>query len=180
MQAETGIGAREGIPVAIKRHSSGRKPSRYICCMPSAEHDRSCHSDEVEAYSFFCTGHVTVAQEPDPPPLIDALRKDKVPMKRLPGDEATLLREVIKSATNMLERYDLCLQYSVDVADNSYTADVLPAGLDHVGVLMRLRRHDELQEILKDIVSAADPVAREFAIQRAGCALDPRAPQIVK
>ena len=101
-------------------------------------------------------------------------------MNRLPGDEATLLRAVIKSATNMLERYDLCLQYSVDVADNSFTADVLPAGLDHVGVLMRLRRHDELQEILKDIVSAADPVAREFAIQRAGCALDPRAPQIVK
>ena len=101
-------------------------------------------------------------------------------MKRLPGDEATLLRAVIRNATNMLKRYNLSLQYSVDVADNSYTVDVLPDGLDHVGVSMRLQRHDMLQEILSDIVHAADPSARELAIHRAGCALDPSAPRLVK
>lgn len=80
----------------------------------------------------------------------------------------------------MLKRYNLRLQYSVDVTDNSYTTDVLPDGLDPVGVLMRLQRHDELQEILKEIVYAANPEARQLAIQRGGCALDSKAPHLVK
>lgn len=92
-------------------------------------------------------------------------------MKRAPGDEALLLRRVIESIAAMLKRYDLRLSYTIDVQDNSYTADVLPDGLDHVGVVMRLQRHDAFQTILEDIVSAPDSAARERAIQRARSAL---------
>ena len=101
-------------------------------------------------------------------------------MKRNPGDEALLLRRVIENAAAMLKRYDLRLSYTIDVEDNSYTADVLPNGLDHVGVLMRLQRHDTLQTILEDIVSAPDSAARQRAIQRARCALDPQSLRLVE
>jgi hypothetical protein len=101
-------------------------------------------------------------------------------MKRDPGDEALLLRRVIESVAAMLKRYDLRLSYTIDVEDNSYTADVLPNGLDHVGVLMRLQRHDTLQTILEDIVSAPDLAAREQAIQRARCALAPQSLRLVE
>ena len=80
----------------------------------------------------------------------------------------------------MLRRYDLRLSYTIDVEDNSYTADVVPDGLDHVGVLMRLQRHDTLQTILEGILSAPDSAAREQAIQRARCALAPHSLRLVE
>lgn len=101
-------------------------------------------------------------------------------MKRVPGDEALLLRRVIQSAAVMLKRYDLRLSYTIDVEDNSYTTDILPNGLDHVGVLMRLQRHDTLQTILEDIVFAPDSATRERAIQRGRCALDPQSLRLVE
>ncbi len=101
-------------------------------------------------------------------------------MKRAPADEALLLRRVIESAAAMLKRYDLRLSYTIDVEDRSYTADVLPNGLDHVGVLMRLQRHDTLQTILEDIVSAPDLATREQAIQRARSVLAPESLRLVE
>ena len=95
-------------------------------------------------------------------------------MKRLPGDETSLLRLVLDRADAALKYYNLRLSYSVDVDDNSYTVQVLPEGLDHVGVLMRLERHDRLLSILEDIVSASEDVGGEHAIQRARCELDSR------
>ena len=99
-------------------------------------------------------------------------------MKRSPGDESKLLRSVIERAAVMLKYYDLRLSYTIDVEDNSYTTNVTPNGLDNVGVLMRLQRHDSLQAILEDIVAAPDAVARERAIQRARCTLTPQALRI--
>lgn len=93
-------------------------------------------------------------------------------MKRKTGDESSLLRSVLGRAQVMLKNYGLKLSYSIDVEDNSYTVDVLPEGLDYVGVLMRLQRYDELQELLKEIVFAEDDTARRIAMQRAGCLLD--------
>ncbi len=101
-------------------------------------------------------------------------------MKRDPADEALLLRRVIESAAAMLKRYDLRLSYTIDVEDRSYTADVLPNGLDHVGVLMRLQRHDMLQTILEGIVSAPDSAARERAIQRARSVLAPQSLRLIE
>lgn len=106
--------------------------------------------------------------------------EDCVSMKRQQGDEAVLLRSVLDSAARMLKRYDLRLLYTIDVKDNSYTTDVVPNGLDQVGVLMRLQRHDVLQEIMEEIISAPDLVAREKAIQRGRCALDTQALRIVE
>lgn len=101
-------------------------------------------------------------------------------MKRSPGNEASLLRLVIDRAAAALKYYNLRLSYSLDVDDNSYTVQVLPEGLDYVGVLMRLERHDRLQSILEDIVGARDDVGRERAIQRARCELDSRALRVVE
>lgn len=101
-------------------------------------------------------------------------------MKRYPGDEAALLGEVIRRAKIMLTRYGLKLTHTVNIEDNSYTVDVLPDGLDHVGVVMRLQRHDELQAVLREIVFADDSTARELALQRAGCLLDPRLPRLLE
>jgi hypothetical protein len=101
-------------------------------------------------------------------------------MKRLPGDEASLLRLVLDHAGAALRYYNLRLSYSVDIDDNSYTVQVLPEGLDYVGVLMRLERNARLQSIVEDIVGAGDDVGRERAIQRARCELDSRAPRMVE
>lgn len=94
-------------------------------------------------------------------------------MERLPGDETNLLQEVLNRTTTMLRHYDLRLSYSVDVEDNSYTVDVLPTDLDHVGVQMRLQSYKRLVAIAQDIVSATDASHLESAIQRARCELDP-------
>lgn len=96
-------------------------------------------------------------------------------MKRASGNEATLLRRVLDRTDAMLQYYNLRLSYTVNIEDNSYTVQVLPEGLDNVGVLMRLERHDKFQSILEEIVSAPDAAAKERAIQRARCELDPRA-----
>lgn len=101
-------------------------------------------------------------------------------MERQPGDEAILLRSAIDSAARMLNRYDLRLSYTIDVKDNSYTVDVVPNGLDQVGVLMRLQRHDVFQEILEAIIAAPDLAAKEQAIQRARSALNTRSLRIVE
>ena len=101
-------------------------------------------------------------------------------MKRLPGDEASLLRLVLDRADAALKYYNLTLSYSVDVDDNSYTVQILPEGLDYVGVLMQLERHDRLQSILEHIVGADDDVGRERAIQRARCELDSRTLGVVE
>ena len=101
-------------------------------------------------------------------------------MERQPGDEAILLRSTLDSAARMLKRYDLRLSYTIDVKDNSYTVDVVPNGLDQVGVLMRLQRHDVFQEILEAIIAASDLAAKEQAIQRARSALNTRSLRIVE
>lgn len=101
-------------------------------------------------------------------------------MKRLPGKESTLLRQVLKHADNMLKYYNLRLSYTVDVPENSYTVQILPEGLDSVGVLMRLQRYERFQSILEDIVAASDTTALGRAVQRARCELDPRAPYAVE
>jgi hypothetical protein len=101
-------------------------------------------------------------------------------MQRFRGDEAKLLREVIGRVEVVLTRYGLKLTHTVDVEDNSYTVDVLPDGLDHVGVLMRLERYEDFQSLLHEIVFTEDEAARKIAMQRAGCMLDPRALRLVE
>lgn len=101
-------------------------------------------------------------------------------MKRLPGDEVTLLRLVLDRAGDALTYYNLRLSYSVDIDDNSYTVQILPGDLDYVGAQMRLEHQDRLRSILEDIVGADDDVGRERAIQRARCELDSRALRVLE
>lgn len=101
-------------------------------------------------------------------------------MKRVRGDEAVLLREVLERAIGMLRYYGLVLSYTIDIEDNSYTTTVNPEGLDGVGVLIRLDRYKRFEAILTEIVSAPDDTARERAIQRARCELDDSALRLVE
>lgn len=100
-------------------------------------------------------------------------------MKRLPGDEANLLRAALDSIDRMLLPHGLTASYTVDVLDNSYTTSVQALGLEFDETWMRLKRFEELNAILKEIVFAADDRTRTIAIQRAGCMIDSRPPRIV-
>lgn len=101
-------------------------------------------------------------------------------MKRLAGDEATLLRAALERLDGMLRPHGLTASYSIDVADNSYTASVQAIGLGFDETWMRLQRYDELRAILEEIVFAPDESARTIAMQRAGCMLDSRTLRSVK
>ncbi|MCE2580713.1 hypothetical protein LDL36_20140 [Komagataeibacter sp. FNDCR1] len=90
-------------------------------------------------------------------------------------EEGRILRCVINRIEFMLRYYNLRLEYSVDVKKNSFTTQISPNGLDPVGVLMRLKRHDELEDILASIVNATDPKSKEHAIQRGRCVLNSQA-----
>lgn len=90
-------------------------------------------------------------------------------------EEGRILRCVINRIEVMLRYYNLRLEYNVDVKKNSFTTQISPNGLDPVGVLMRLKRHDELEEILASIVNATDPQSKEHAIQRGRCVLNSQA-----
>lgn len=101
-------------------------------------------------------------------------------IKRLPGNEVTLLRAVLDRLDGMLRPYGLTAEYSIDVQDNSYTASVHARGLAFDETWMRLQRYDELRAILEEVVFAPDERARTIAIQRAGSMLDARLPHPVK
>ena len=101
-------------------------------------------------------------------------------IKRLPGNEATLLRAVLDRLDGMLQPYGLAAEYSIDVQDNSYTASVHAEGLGFDETWMRLQRYDELRAILEEIVFATDERSRTLAMQRAGCMLDSQLPRVVK
>lgn len=101
-------------------------------------------------------------------------------IKRHPGNEAILLREVLDRLDRMLRPYGLVAEYSIDVKDNSYTVDVHAEGLGFDETWMRLQRYDELRAILEEIVFASDEEAQTLSIQRAGCMLDPRSPRVVE
>jgi hypothetical protein len=100
-------------------------------------------------------------------------------IKRLPGDEAKLLRAALDSIDGMLLPHGLTATYTVDVADNSYTTSVQALGMEFDETWMRLKRFNDLEAILKEIVFAPDDRTRTIAIQRAGCMLDSRPPRIV-
>jgi hypothetical protein len=101
-------------------------------------------------------------------------------IKRLPGNEATLLRAALDRLDGMLRPYGLVAEYSIDVQDNSYTANVHAEGLGFDETWMRLQRYDELRAILEEVVFAPDEPTRTLAMQRAGCILDSRLPRAVK
>ncbi len=101
-------------------------------------------------------------------------------IKRLPGDEVTLLRAVLDRLDGMLRPYGLAAEYSIDVQDNSYTASVHAEGLGFDEMWMRLQRYDELRTILEEVVFATDERSRTLAMQRAGCMLDSQLPRVVK
>lgn len=100
-------------------------------------------------------------------------------IKRLPGDEAKLLRAALDSIDRMLLPHGLSASYTVDVPDNSYTTSVQALGMGFDETWMRLKRFDDLEAILKEIVFATDDRTRTIAIQRAGCMLDSRPPRVV-
>ncbi len=100
-------------------------------------------------------------------------------INRLPDDEAKLLRAALDSIDRMLLPHGLTASYNVDVQDNSYTTSVQAIGMEFDETWMRLKRFDDLQAILKEIVFATDDQARTIAIQRAGCMLDTRPPRVV-
>jgi len=102
-----------------------------------------------------------------------------MPIERLPGDEAKLLRAALNSINGMLLPHGLSASYTVDVLDNSYTTSVQAIGMEFDETWMRLKRFDTLEAILKEIVFAADDRTRTIAIQRAGCMIDSRPPRIV-
>jgi hypothetical protein len=66
------------------------------------------------------------------------MREGTMAIKRLPGDEATLLRAVLDRLNGMLRPYGLEAEYSLDVQDNSYTASVHAEGLGFDETWMRL------------------------------------------
>lgn len=101
-------------------------------------------------------------------------------INRPPGDEAVLLREILDRLRGMLRPYGLAAEYSIDVQDNSYTANVHAEGLGFDETWERLHHYDKLRAILEEIVFATDEEARTIAIQRAGCMLDARAPRSVE
>lgn len=101
-------------------------------------------------------------------------------IKRLPGDEATLLRAALDRLVEMIRPYGLAAEYSIDVQDNSYIANVHAEGLGFDETWMRLKRYDELLAILEEVVFATDERTRMLAMQRAGCMLDSRLPRVVK
>lgn len=100
-------------------------------------------------------------------------------IKRLPGDEAKLLRAALDSINRMLLAHGLTATYTVDVSDNSYTTSVQALGMEFDETWMRLKRFNDLEAILKEIVFAPDDRTRTIALQRAGCMLDSRPPRIV-
>lgn len=101
-------------------------------------------------------------------------------IKRLPGDENTLLRAALDRLSRMLQPYGLAAEYTIDVPDNSYTADVHAEGLGFDETWMRLQHYDELRAILEEIVFATNEKARTLAMQRAGCMLDSRILRVVE
>lgn len=77
-------------------------------------------------------------------------------IKRLPGDEATLLRAALDRIDGMLRPDGLAAEYGVDVQHNSYSASVHAEGLGFDETWMRLQRYDELRAILEGVVFTPD------------------------
>ena len=101
-------------------------------------------------------------------------------IKRLLGDENTLLRAVLDRLSCMLQPYGLAAEYTIDVTDNSYTVNVHALGLGFDEAWMRLQHYDELRAILEEIVFAPNEKGQTFAMQRAGCMLDSRILRVVE
>ncbi|MBD2840783.1 hypothetical protein [Erythrobacter rubeus] len=79
----------------------------------------------------------------------------------------------------MLRPYGLAAEYSIDVQDNSYTANVHAEGLGFDETWTRLQHYDKLRAILEEIVFATDEETQTLAMQRASCMLDSRSPRSV-